>query len=242
MQTQTTREKAAWDKWGVVEADLDNNTDTRDNVIVYGKIRSIDGYGIISGQKKVNQRNIHSAFPIKEVRSDVMNSKLKTDLKAWLRKYPTPKEQQKHPFEEFTREKGAFENVKVVKRFLTTYGLGMYTQTQKNGNLTVSHYMIILQKLTSIINKDLMIAYFDLPPNYNFKVDVKNTRLRNNQKDYAKYLLRTNQGFNRIIQFINANMDQISRADVPTIFKYISNISGYMAIEFDPNNLLVNVS
>jgi hypothetical protein len=37
-----------------------------------------------------------------------MNSKFKTDLKAWLKKYPTPKEQQKHPFEEFTREKGAF--------------------------------------------------------------------------------------------------------------------------------------
>jgi hypothetical protein len=51
---------------------------------------------ITSGQKKVNQRNIYSPFPIKEVRSDVMNSKFKTDLKAWLRKYPTPKEQQKH--------------------------------------------------------------------------------------------------------------------------------------------------
>jgi hypothetical protein len=80
MQAPTLREKADWDKWGVVEADLDNNTDMRDNVIVYddfaaGKIRSIDGYGITSGQKKVNQRNIYSAFPIKEVRSDVMNSK-----------------------------------------------------------------------------------------------------------------------------------------------------------------------
>jgi hypothetical protein len=148
-----------------------------------GEIHSIDGYSLTSGQKKVNQRNIYSAFPIKEIRSDVMNSKLKTDLKAWLRKYPTPKEQKKHPFEEFTREKGAFETVKeVVKRFLTTYGLTMYTQTNTSGNLTVSHYMTLLQKLTSIINKDLMIAYFNLPKNYNFKVDVKNTRLRNNQK------------------------------------------------------------
>jgi hypothetical protein len=56
-------------------------------VIVYrgrdlGKIYSIDGYQLTSGQKKVNQRNIYSAFPIKEVRSDVINSKLKTNLKA----------------------------------------------------------------------------------------------------------------------------------------------------------------
>jgi hypothetical protein len=171
-----------------------------------------------------------------------MNSKFKTDLKAWLRKYPTPKEQQKHPFEEFTREKGVFENVKeAVKLFLTNYGLTMYTQTQTTGNLTVSHYMTLLQKLTSLINKDLMIAYFNLPKNYNFKVDVKNIRLRNNQKDYNRYVLQTNpQELNRIIQYINSNMDQISRSDVPSIFKYINDISGYTAIQFDPKNLLVN--
>jgi hypothetical protein len=45
-----------------------------------GKIYSVDGYQLTSGQKKVNQRNIYSAFPIKEVRLDVMNSALKTDL------------------------------------------------------------------------------------------------------------------------------------------------------------------
>jgi hypothetical protein len=64
-------------------------------VIVYsdrdlGKIYSIDEYQLTSGQKKVNQRNIYSAFPVREVRSDVMNSKYKSDLKAWLRKYPLP--------------------------------------------------------------------------------------------------------------------------------------------------------
>jgi peroxiredoxin family protein len=107
-----------------------------------------------------------------------MNSKFKSDLKAWLRKYTTPKEQQKHPLEEFTREKGAFANVKeAVKLFLTNYGLVMFTQAQQSGNLTVSHYMTLLQKLISIINKDLMIAYFNLFINYNFKVDVKNIRL-----------------------------------------------------------------
>jgi hypothetical protein len=74
-------------KYVVEEAYLGNNPDTRDNVIVYsdrnlGKIYSIDGYQLTSGQKKVNQHNIYSAFPIKEVRLDVMNSKLKNDLKT----------------------------------------------------------------------------------------------------------------------------------------------------------------
>jgi hypothetical protein len=42
----------------------------------------------------------------------------------------------------------------------------MHTQAQKDGNLTVSHYMTLPQKLTSIINKDLIITYFNLPKNY----------------------------------------------------------------------------
>jgi hypothetical protein len=95
-------------KYAVEEADLDDNPYTRDNVIVYsnrnlGKIYSVDGYQLTSGQKKVNQHNIYSAFPVREVRSDVLNSQYRSDLKAWLREYPTQKEQQKHPFQTFER-------------------------------------------------------------------------------------------------------------------------------------------
>jgi hypothetical protein len=149
-------------KYKVEEADLDNNPDTRDNVVVYsdrdlGKIYSIDGYQLTSGQKKVNQRNIYSAFPIKEVWSDVMNSALKTDLKAWLRKYPTPQQQRKYPFTEFERQKPLFEILKnEMKDFLEEYGISMRTKANPQGNLSVSHYMILLQKLTSTLNRDIM--------------------------------------------------------------------------------------
>jgi hypothetical protein len=76
-------------KYAVEETNLDNNPDTRDNVVVcsdrnLGKIYSIDEYQLTSGQKKVNQRNIYSAFPVREVRSDVQNSQYRSDLKAWL--------------------------------------------------------------------------------------------------------------------------------------------------------------
>jgi hypothetical protein len=135
---------------------------------------------------------------------------------------------------------GAFENVKVeLKRLLCLYGLLMYTQAQKNGNLTVSHYMTTLQKLTLIINKDSMIEYFKLPPNYNFKVDVKNTRLRNNQNDYNKYILQKNtDGDNKIVHYIHNITNQLVKGDIPNIFKYITDISGYDTILFDPNNLV----
>jgi acyl-CoA synthetase (NDP forming) len=134
---------AELNKYKVEEADLDNNPNTRDNVIVYsdrelGKIYSIDGYQLTSGQKKMNQRNIYSAFPIKEVRSDVVNSAHKTDLKAWLRKYPTPQRQRNHPFETFVREKSAFEILKnEIKDFLVEYGISMHTKANQQGNRSV---------------------------------------------------------------------------------------------------------
>jgi hypothetical protein len=94
--------------------------------------------------------------------------------------------------------------------------------------------MTILQKLTLIINKDLMITYFNLDPNYDFKVDVKNTRLRNNQKDYNKYITQKNQqGDDKIVQYINNNTEQFIRGDILNIFEYINSISGYVVIQFN---------
>jgi hypothetical protein len=179
---QSNTALAELQKYKVEEADLDNNPDTRDNVIVYsdrdlGKIYSIDGYQLTSGQKKVNQRNIYSALPVKEIRSDVMNSNFKTDLKAWLRKYPTPQQQRKHPFIEFERQKSAFEILKEkMKAFLAEYNISIHTKANQQGNLSVSHYMTLLQKLTSTLNRDIMISYFCLPEKYDFNIDEQSVK------------------------------------------------------------------
>jgi hypothetical protein len=126
-------------------------------------------YQLTSGQKKVNQRNIYSAFPIKEVRSDVMNSVLKTDLKAWLRKYPTPQQQRNHPFETFERPVPPFEILKnEMKNFLTEFGISMHTKTFL--------IMTLLQKLTATLNRDTMISYFRLPDDYDFNLDDQHTK------------------------------------------------------------------
>jgi hypothetical protein len=244
LQTPTLKEKAKWDKWAVVEADLDSSTDTRDNVTVHddfpaGRIRTIDGYGITSQQKKVNQRNIYSAFPIKEVQSDIMNSAFRTDLKIWLRKYPTPKEQQKHPFEDFEGDVSAFEIIKIVmKNILNTYGLVMNTQSNP-GNLTVSHYMTILQKLTSFINKDLMLEYFSLDANYDFRLDLKSTRTANNKKQFKVFISKTNKNQTYAQTFVNNNIEQIVRVNISSVFNYINKISSYITITYDKNNYFV---
>jgi hypothetical protein len=63
--------------------------------------------------------------------------------------------------------------------------------------------------------------------------------LRNNQKDYNKYITQKNsEESNRIAQYINNYTNQLVISDVPTIFKYINDISGYAEIQIDPSNLV----
>jgi hypothetical protein len=95
-----------------------------------------------------------------------MNSQHKSDLKAWLRKYPTQNEQSKHPFEKFERDQSAFDLIKEdVKSVLGAFCLSMFSTVPSTGNLTVAHYMTILQKLTSEINNSLMrfLLNFQIP-------------------------------------------------------------------------------
>jgi hypothetical protein len=100
--------------------------------------------------------------------------------------------------------------------------------------------MTIAQKLSSFINHDLMTDYFKLDDNYNFQTDPKNTKLKNNQKDYKNYLLRTNaQDSTFVTRFMINNSDQFVQSDIPSTFNYINKISGREAITYDPDNLFV---
>jgi hypothetical protein len=49
------------------------------------------------------------------------------------------------------------------------------------GNLTVSHYMTFLQKLTSIVNYYLMKMHFNLPAGYDFVLDPSHKKKGNAQ-------------------------------------------------------------
>jgi hypothetical protein len=74
-----------------------------------------------------------------------------------------------------------------MKNTLNTYGLIMNTQAN-TGNLAVSHFMTILQKLTSFMNKDLMIEYFNLDPNYDFRLDLKQTGTASSKNEFKAYI------------------------------------------------------
>jgi hypothetical protein len=130
--------------------------------------------------------------------------------------------------------KSAFEIVKeAMKNTLNTYGLVMNKQANA-GNLTVSHFMTILRKLTSFINKDLMIEYFNLDNNYDFRLDLKQTRTASSKKKFKAYISKINQsGQTYALQFINANIEQIVKVDIPSIFDYINKVFGYITIAYN---------
>jgi hypothetical protein len=58
----------------------------------------------------------------------------------------------------------------------------MHTKTNAAGNLSVSHYMTLLQKLTATLNRDIMISYFRLPEDYDFNLDDQHTKRAGSQK------------------------------------------------------------
>jgi hypothetical protein len=83
---------------------------------------------------------------------------------------------------------------------------------------------------------DLMIAYFNLAPIITLKLMLKTHDWKIIKKIIINIFYRQIQ---KGVTEWNSNTDQIIRCYIPTIFKYINDISGYAAIQFDPNNLLV---
>jgi hypothetical protein len=142
-----------------------------------------------------------------------MNSKYKSDLKAWLRKYPKPKEQQKHLFQTFEREKSTFEIVKdEVKKLLTEYNIKMH---------------ILLQKLTSIVSYELMKICFNLPPDYDFVLDPSHKKKTNAQKEYKAYLIQdVGNEQTQVTIYLNENSYHLANKDILDIFTYINAVAG----------------
>jgi hypothetical protein len=119
-----------------------------------------------------------------------------------------------------------------IKAMLEEYGISMYTNANPDGNLTVSHYMTLLQKLTSTINHDLMVIYFRVPDNYDFNLDEQHTKRQGSQKGYKESLLQEYQGGTRLHGIIAQEAYQMIKKDIPDIFKYINaSNGGYNPIE-----------
>jgi hypothetical protein len=207
-----------WKRYGVRELDLDNDPATINNVVVYSdvgnqRIKSIDGYQLTPKNKKESLRVLYDVYPTKEAREINFSPENRKHYKAYFRKYPNPNTWNAHPFDEFVKELPNKESLftifrKLMEEYMIIHNFTMFSEEKdktynieyaeqkgtivvpKNtGQLTVAHYMTILQKLTSLT---MMIAYRviapPLPNDYDFSKDPWKVKSKSNQ-DKLKNIL-----------------------------------------------------
>jgi hypothetical protein len=200
-----------WKRYGVQELDMDNDPSTINNVVVYSdvgnkRIKAIDGYQLVPRNKKESLRVMYDVYPTKEDREVNFNPEVRKHYKAYFRKYPNPNTWGMHPFNEFVKELPNKESIftsfrKMLEEYMIKHNFTMYSEEKdktyviqytgprdektvpaKSGQLTVAHYMTILQKLTSYT---MQIVYRliapSLPGNYDFSKDSLKVKSKANQ-------------------------------------------------------------
>jgi uncharacterized membrane protein YgcG len=199
-------EKAAeyWSRYGVRELDLDRNPDTINNVVVYsnedaGRIKAIDGFQIVPRTKKEALRARYTAFPDKTERAAAMKSQEKSLLKAYFRKHPNPDTWERYPFEDFAEEhekdKPAFKLIEEeVKSYMDDVGLTAYSGLRNpTGVLAMTHYQAILKRLASVATNAAVMAFFDIPTEYDLREDPYRYKNKSNMKLVKAWLLESHK-------------------------------------------------
>jgi hypothetical protein len=188
---KTKEERDVWDKWGIAQSDLDRDPDTPDNVILFsnrdaGKIHAIDGHYL--KQPRYVMKNIYKDYDTAEKRRAIDPDELKV-IKAWYRKYPTIAQQKANPYKDFVPEKNAFTIVKEnIKELLDQHNMIPYSSEYDIGNIHITRFMSIWQKVASMINIKLMSGFFRVPENYFKGEDVRGLKDKENQQRYRNWL------------------------------------------------------
>jgi hypothetical protein len=150
---------------------------------------------------------MYDVYPTKEDREVNFSPEVRKHYKAYFRKYPNPNTWSMHPFDTFVKELPNKESLftifrKLMEEYMILHNFTMYSEEKdktydikhaeqkgvivvpKNtGQLTVAHYMTILQKLTSLAMELLYrLVAPPLPDNYDFSKDPLKVKSKANQE------------------------------------------------------------
>jgi hypothetical protein len=200
-----------YEKWNVLERDMDEDPNTPANVVVYSDydgqvIKSVDGFYLAPPKRKQALRGYYSNIPDKETRAAYASRpELQKKIKAYFKTYQTPDDWNKYSFDNFRQNeyKSNFQAIRdKVKEYFDKYGFKIYKPPKKGekdgtGNVLLQNYMPILQKTTSWVQDYLIFDYLKflkepLPEsidNYNFASDSfkklkKKAKARHGQSFY----------------------------------------------------------
>jgi hypothetical protein len=215
------KEQQYWSRWDVAEMDLDADPYTPNNVIVYSdkdarKIKSVDGYQIIPRTKKEALRAKYDAIPNKEVRSALARSEQARRLQAYFKKYKTLADWNEHPIEDFNLEDhiSAFNMLREqVKEVLEYYGFRAKETDQHPKTLTVTHYMTILQKLTSALMKRFYTEFLGYIPKGKKAQKIVKEILNDSASNYPDKLPNADPDNIVILEFIEKHREALFNGD-----------------------------
>jgi hypothetical protein len=221
--------EAYWRNWRVQEADLDNKPNTIDNIVVFSdfankRIKAIDGYSVAPRQKKERLRAYYSIRPTREERKELgQDPEEKKWVKAYIRKYPDRTTWGDHDFdtfkEEFEANKPLFQLVKeAMKGYMEDAGLTLYSRKQHyDGVLYLTHYMTLLQKLSSAVVGHMYKNFVDVPgidKNYNWVIDPDKFKTKKDNEEIKNLLMAPARShIEQIKEIFGVNEFDISASD-----------------------------
>ncbi|MDR2407136.1 MAG: hypothetical protein LBE13_03360 [Bacteroidales bacterium] len=233
LDTEDPKVKAYYDKWSVEVADLDDDENTPDNVVIFSDkpnqiVKSVDGYYLVQPNRKQTLRGYYTNVPDREIRAEISsNPEFKKKVKAYYKTHQTPDSWNQDSFEKFRHRifKTNFEAIReAVESYLNEKGFIRHT-SKHDGTVIPKKYMGILQKITSKLQRYWMLHFGvqvmkieGLTENYNFEKDehgIKRRLKRYNGQEFYEWILSNNKLPNLYdddMKYIDDNINAISEA------------------------------
>jgi hypothetical protein len=254
LNAKTADDQKKWAKYRIETEDRDHDPDTPDNVVLYSdwpnrRVKAVDGYSVISRNKKEALRARYDMYPDREERSAAMQSE-KKKLKAYFRKFPSPTLWDKNPYENFEVPETVFNIIKAeIKPAFEMAGFTIYSpkkENGENGTLLVTQYMTLLQRITSWVMGAVYQALIVDIDDYDWVHDEYKLKTKARTADVRKDLDKPLEGttMDRLTEYLNitltpkensTNKDYIVAVAVTYLFKQGKNVNTSNVLQFVRN-------
>jgi hypothetical protein len=157
---------------------------------------------------------------------------MKKLLKQYYRKNPTSELQAKTPLEEFVPSTSIFQTVRdTIANIAKTANMIIHSTKNPEGNISAQHYMTIIQKLSTVVYKALLLYMFGVNnQNYDWKEDPSFLKAKSTQAEALKQIVKPvgTTGMNYLINFLrDTNRDNFLWGDtLQAIVKGINTKEG----------------
>jgi hypothetical protein len=184
------------EKYRITLEDMDRDEGTIPNVVVYSdydnrRIKAVDGFSVVPRSKKEALRAEYDIYPTRQLRQDNLDKETRKKYKQYFRKYPNPASWKHHNFDEFVPDVSLLNRLRktYVEDYYKNFGFTIHSKNNPTGQLSVTHYMTIIQKIMGeIMRACWLVVVPNLPIDYDFKKDNYKIKTKARKNNLAKVL------------------------------------------------------